>query len=191
MAENDSIDTADRMHDELKGLLESLDKLSPREIKAKLGGQRTGAGQPTELLTRWLKNHHPVAKMIIKTQQNVDKNLIIELFWANYSITYKFKAGKSLQEFLGIHKPPTSLSISIISDQLTVITAFVVQCGGKEEDVVRALLNKSLVADAEVIQFIADLREHTEWYEALHEDGVYPADVFASWDKLQKANSDE
>lgn len=190
MADGENANPPERIYKEIKSLLESLENLSPREIKAKLGGQRTGAGQPTQLLARWLKNHHPVAKIIIKTQQNVDENLIIELFWVNYSITYKFKAGRSLQEFLGIHKPPTSMSISIISDQLTVITAFVVQCGGKEEDVVRALLNKSLIVDPEVVQFITDLREHTDWYGALHEDGVYPADVFESWDKLQKANSD-
>lgn len=185
---SDSENVNDQSRAKLEELLAQLEQLSPREIKIKLRGERTTGSQPSELMSRWFKQNLGLAKApLVKTQQNVDDNLIVEMQFVGYTTTFRFKAGKSVQEYLGIHKPSTSLSISIIADQLTVITGFVEQCGGKEEDVVRSLLEKALCEDPDVIQFIADLREHTEWHPLLREAGVYPADVLLSWDKIVEA----
>lgn len=173
---------------EIKRNLAKLEKLSPREIKTKIGGHRRNIQQPEGLLANWLCEKLGVEKITVKTENNVYKNLTVMVEISDTFITYKFFVRTSLQDFLGIKKKPDLITgISLSPEQSILVRAIIDRQGGDESSFVKDLLNAAFADSELVASFVKRIKDHPEWHAGMHEAGLYPADIFEAEKAIKKA----
>ncbi len=180
--------TADELERKIRKCLNKLEKLSPRQIKQKIAGHRSGFNQNTELVARWLCEQLNLPRVVVKASQNAINNLEVTVELGSYSYVFNYYVKTSLQEFLGIKKNNNVVpGASLTNDQAILVRAIVDREGGSEADFVRELLDQAFANSTVVNGFVARLKAHPEWHNTMHSAGLYPADIFAAAKSVRKA----
>lgn len=176
------------LHDKISKKLRKLEKLSPREIREKIGLFRRGLNQNDGLLGNWLKEQLGLEKLFVKGIQNLDNNCEVTVFQGTTKLVLNFHVGTSVQDFLGIRKDSAHAvsGISLSQDQATLIRAFVDSEGGDEREIAKQALIIGLVNMPAIRNYVKRVRKHPEWHKGMHEAGLYPSDIFHAWKNILK-----
>lgn len=178
---------ANRVQKKIRRRLNKLEKLSPTQIKQKIAGHRSGFSQPPELLARWLCEELDLERMTIKTHQNVVENLEVVLEFNGISYTFKFYVKTSLQDYLGILKTRDVVAgVKLTDEQAILVRAIIDRDGGNEAEFLSELLNSALADSVVVKRFVKRLKDHPDWHQAMHNAGLYPADIFSAYKKVRQ-----
>lgn len=169
--------------------LGKLEELSPREIKQKIAGHRSGFNQNSELLARWLAEVLDLQRVIVKPLQNAHRNLEVTVELSeSYSLVFLYYVETSLQDFLGIKKNSNVVpGVTLTEEQAILVRAIIDREGGSEADLLRQLLNEAFANSDVVSRFVQRLKVHPEWHASMHSAGLYPADILEAAKAIQKA----
>ncbi len=180
--------TAPVLERKIRKCLNKLEKLSPREIKNKIAGHRSGFNQNTELVARWLCEELDLPRVVVKTSQNAIQNLEVIVELGSYSYVFNYYVQTSLQEFLGIKKNNNAVpGVTLTDNQAILVRAIIDREGGSEADFLRELLDSAFANSAVVADFVNRLKDHPEWHSSMHSAGLYPADIFAAAKAVRKS----
>ncbi len=177
-----------KLKKKIRTRLNKLEKLSPSQIRRRIAGHRSGLNQNTELLARWLCEELDLERMVIKTLQNVNDNLEISVSVNGLQYNYRYHVKTSLQDFLGIKKRQDVVpGVRLTEEQAILVRAVVDRDGGDEARLLQAIISRGMASSQEITGFVSRVKAHPEWHDAMHESGLYPADIFAAAKSVRRA----
>lgn len=172
--------------------LDELDDLSPSQIEKLLAGHMRGIKQPNEHLANWLCEQLRLNKVTVKTFQNVALNIEVTIEVPDCNLVFRFFVKTSAQDYLGIKKPGDLITgLSMTKDQAILIRGYVDRHQGDVGKFAARMLAEGMMQSTELRDFVKFVRKNPEVHPAMQAAGLYPADILAAFDNIEKKLQEE